>query len=332
MGLFLLLFGLGVVPMKPRAGDAPLWIASAAGIAFMLAGISIAVGAIHGVSETGELPKDTGWWMRPVLLRDRRGDRRRARQHRLVGRVRSGPARLQRDRHVPAVAGSERDGRADRVRIRRGADLARCTIALAVSGARKLFSGRSSLISATSAVGRNRLGRCRAAPARSNFPTCTIGRGLTTIDSRRSRNARGDVGLSRNSWTPSRIASATLARLTLAVSMMIGRCGFGNTSGERTIRTTCGPLSTGRSQSMKRHVGIGAADGVERGDAVGRLEDRLGADVHQHHARELAHVQALVDDQDAEVLDQLFGLFRRHAMTANAPGMRNSPIMPIGQF
>lgn len=64
MGLFLLLFGLGLIPIKPRAGDAPLWIAAVAGVAFMLAGISIAVGAIHGVSETGELPKDTGWWMR----------------------------------------------------------------------------------------------------------------------------------------------------------------------------------------------------------------------------------------------------------------------------
>jgi len=64
MGLFLLLFGLGVVPMKPRAGDGPLWIGVVAGICFMLAGLSIAVGAIHGVSETGDLPKDTGWWMR----------------------------------------------------------------------------------------------------------------------------------------------------------------------------------------------------------------------------------------------------------------------------
>ena len=64
MGLFLLLFGLGVIPIRPRPGDAPLWIASAAGIAFMLAGVSIAVGAIHGVSATGELPKNTGWWMR----------------------------------------------------------------------------------------------------------------------------------------------------------------------------------------------------------------------------------------------------------------------------
>ena len=30
----------------------------------MGAGISIAVGAIHGVSASGELPKDSNWWMR----------------------------------------------------------------------------------------------------------------------------------------------------------------------------------------------------------------------------------------------------------------------------
>jgi hypothetical protein len=64
MGLFLLLTGLGVIPMPPRSGDGPHWIAAAAGMCFLLAGISIAVGAIHGVSETGELPHDTGWWMR----------------------------------------------------------------------------------------------------------------------------------------------------------------------------------------------------------------------------------------------------------------------------
>lgn len=63
-GVFLMLIGFGVVPVNPRSVHGPMWIATAAGIAFLLAGISISVGAIHGVSETGELPKDTGWWMR----------------------------------------------------------------------------------------------------------------------------------------------------------------------------------------------------------------------------------------------------------------------------
>ena len=64
MGLFLVLTGLGVVPMPPRSAPGAHWIAAVAGLCFMLAGISIAVGTVHGVSETGELPKDTGWWMR----------------------------------------------------------------------------------------------------------------------------------------------------------------------------------------------------------------------------------------------------------------------------
>lgn len=41
MGLFLLLVGLGVVPLDPRSVHAPMWTASAAGIAFMLAGLSV---------------------------------------------------------------------------------------------------------------------------------------------------------------------------------------------------------------------------------------------------------------------------------------------------
>jgi hypothetical protein len=64
LGLFTLLVGLGIVPVDPRSVHGPMWIATAAGICFLLAGISVAVGAIYGVSETGELPKDTGWWMR----------------------------------------------------------------------------------------------------------------------------------------------------------------------------------------------------------------------------------------------------------------------------
>lgn len=64
MGLFILLVGLGVVPVDPRSVHGPMWIAFAASLAFLLAGISIAVGAVNGVSETGEVPKDASWWMR----------------------------------------------------------------------------------------------------------------------------------------------------------------------------------------------------------------------------------------------------------------------------
>jgi hypothetical protein len=58
IGLLLVLFGLGLIPVKPTDSDAPLWLTAVAGLAFLLAGISIAVGARNGVSETGELPKD----------------------------------------------------------------------------------------------------------------------------------------------------------------------------------------------------------------------------------------------------------------------------------
>lgn len=64
MGLFLLLTGFGVVPVNPRSVHGPMWVVSAAGVAFILGGLSIAVGAVHGVSASGELPKDTDWWMR----------------------------------------------------------------------------------------------------------------------------------------------------------------------------------------------------------------------------------------------------------------------------
>lgn len=64
LGLFLLLVGFGIVPVNPRSVHAPMWTIWGAGVAFMLAGLSISVGAIHGVSPTGDLPKNTGWWMR----------------------------------------------------------------------------------------------------------------------------------------------------------------------------------------------------------------------------------------------------------------------------
>jgi hypothetical protein len=143
MGLFLVLFGLGVVPMKPRPGDAPLWIAAVAGIAFMLAGISIAVGAIHGVSETGELPKDSGWWMRLFYY--------------LIGVVIAGSL-ASIGTWVAFGAGSrsfsgtgmfllspEGNAMVGRIVFGIGAVITwLITIAIAVSGARKLLSGKSS--------------------------------------------------------------------------------------------------------------------------------------------------------------------------------------------
>jgi len=55
---------LGVVPVDERSVHGPMWIAVAAGLMFFLAGISIAVGALQGASSSGELPANTGWWLR----------------------------------------------------------------------------------------------------------------------------------------------------------------------------------------------------------------------------------------------------------------------------
>ena len=158
MGLFLLLVGLGVVPMEPRAGDGPLWIATAAGIAFMLAGISVAVGAIHGVSETGELPKDTGWWMRLFYYVIGRGDRRL----RSPASARGSPSvRARAPSAAPACSccRAEASDMVGRIVFGLGAVLTwLVTIAIAVSGARKLFSGSDDQAAWQSSDGRHRLG------------------------------------------------------------------------------------------------------------------------------------------------------------------------------
>jgi hypothetical protein len=63
-GLLMLLFGLGVLPFTPRPGEAPLWVMAAAGLMFLLVGVSITIGAFQGVSQNGELPENTDWRLR----------------------------------------------------------------------------------------------------------------------------------------------------------------------------------------------------------------------------------------------------------------------------
>ena len=142
MGLFLLLFGLGVVPMRPRPGDGPLWIASAAGIAFMLAGLSIAVGAVHGVSETGEPPKDSGWWMR--LFYTVIGVVIAASLASIGSWVAFAPGPRTFSGTGLFLLSPEASAMAGRIVFGFGAVLTwLVTIAIAVSGARKLISGKS---------------------------------------------------------------------------------------------------------------------------------------------------------------------------------------------
>jgi hypothetical protein len=143
MGLFLLLTGLGVVPMPPRSAPGAHWIAAVAGICFMLAGISIAVGAIHGVSETGELPKHTGWWMR--LFYYVTGLIAAAALAGIGSWVAFGPGPRAFGGTGMFLLSPEANTLVGRIVFGFGALLTwLITIALAVNGARKLFSGKSS--------------------------------------------------------------------------------------------------------------------------------------------------------------------------------------------
>ena len=71
----------------------------------------------------------------------------------------------------------------------------------------------------------------------------------------RSSSVLPDTGFFRNSLTPRREASITRQRSTWPVSMMIGTSGTGNTPGERTMRTSSAPLSSGISQSRMTRSG-----------------------------------------------------------------------------
>jgi hypothetical protein len=142
IGVFFLLIGLGVVPVNPRSVHGPLWIVSAAGIAFMLAGISIAVGAIHGVSETGDLPKDAGWWMR--LFYTVTGVIIAGALASIGSWVAFGPGPRNFSGTGLFLLSPEAGDVVGRILFGFGAVLTwLCTIAIAVSGARKLFSGKS---------------------------------------------------------------------------------------------------------------------------------------------------------------------------------------------
>jgi hypothetical protein len=56
--------------------------------------------------------------------------------------------------------------------------------------------------------------------------------------------------------------------------MMMEMSGVGNMSGERTMRTSAGQLSSGISQSRMTTSG-----GVQHGDAIAGFDDALDADI-----------------------------------------------------
>lgn len=64
-GAAMILAGIGVIPLHPRAGDAPAWLAAVIGLAFASAGLAmILLGFGRGSPATGVLPPDAPRWMR----------------------------------------------------------------------------------------------------------------------------------------------------------------------------------------------------------------------------------------------------------------------------
>lgn len=143
MGGFLVLVGLAVIPANPRSVNAPLWVATVAGLCFLLAGISVVVGAIHGVSDTGELPKDTGWWVR--LFYYLVGVFMAGALASIGSWVAFGPGARAFSGTGLFMLSPEANATIGRIVFGLGAVLTwLITIAIAVSGARKLFPGKSS--------------------------------------------------------------------------------------------------------------------------------------------------------------------------------------------
>ena len=67
MGLFVVLAGIGVIPVERRAADAPPWVIACAGLVFVLGGLALMVQAAGGAPDsTGVLPAGAPRWMRPA--------------------------------------------------------------------------------------------------------------------------------------------------------------------------------------------------------------------------------------------------------------------------
>jgi hypothetical protein len=67
-GLWLVLVGCGVLPIPggPRNLHGPLWIATAAGLAFLLAGLAVLLQVWGRADASGELPAGAPFWTRVV--------------------------------------------------------------------------------------------------------------------------------------------------------------------------------------------------------------------------------------------------------------------------
>ena len=63
-GLPMVLAGLGMLPPDPKSIHAPLWVILCAGLAFMLAGATVALGAVGNAEADGTLTADAPFGLR----------------------------------------------------------------------------------------------------------------------------------------------------------------------------------------------------------------------------------------------------------------------------
>jgi hypothetical protein len=65
-GLYFMLVGIGLLPVPggPRNLHAPLWVVLCAGLAFFLGGVAVLLQAWGKANDGGELPRDAPRWMR----------------------------------------------------------------------------------------------------------------------------------------------------------------------------------------------------------------------------------------------------------------------------
>ena len=154
---------------------------------------------------------------------------------------------------------------------------------------------------------RRRSAPADAAPGRNSRRTCTLSRGFSKIEIMRSCSALAETGLHRNSLTPSLTDSRMRQRSPCADSMMIGMSGTGKAPGERTMRTSSGPLSSGISQSRMTMSGVAVRiiSSAAMPSPASMID--LHADVAEQAAHHFARERIVIDHQHAELLDQKVG-------------------------
>jgi hypothetical protein len=82
------------------------------------------------------------------------------------------------------------------------------------------------------------------------------------------------------------------------------------------MRMTSRPVQHRHLPVHDHDVRVDVADGIERGDAVGRLVGRLDAEIGEHHPGQPARIGVAVRDQDNKAFHGFFELLRSHQLIA----------------